>query len=449
MIKTDYLFKIYCVFPVFLQNIFISIYGAVISLLRYNPIFWYTFYQAINVNKHFSDVDSGLEAKKFSGFKKVVASLHSFPFLQDASGDIFELGNYRITDKEFVNEYLRKHNVLRRRFRVFSRVGKTSGSTGAGLKFIEPRTFDAFRWAIWWRFRLGVGLTFNQKCGYFGGRSFVPLSANASIFWRHSLFSNQILFSIYHLSEGNVDSYIKKIVNSGVQWLHGYPSALCELARLVDERRGLGFVKIALITTGSETLTESQRQYLSRVFGANVYQMYGQSEGVANISECPRSRLHIDEDFSIVELLPTDTRGLFRIIGTNYKNWMTPFIRYDTGDLVRYSKAKCSCGRSGRVVDEVVGRDDDYIVLADGTRVGRLDHVTKGLSEVIGAQFVQRVKGEVKVILHGTIDESTLREINTRLYRFFDKRLVWEIIIGEKFLINSSGKYKMSVRRFD
>ena len=40
------------------------------------------------------------------------------------------------------------------------------------------------QWAIWWRYRRLHGLQFNTWCGYFGGRSVVPLTQKRPPLWR-------------------------------------------------------------------------------------------------------------------------------------------------------------------------------------------------------------------------------------------------------------------------
>ena len=85
----------------------------------------------------------------------------------------------------------------------------------------------------------------------------------------------------------------------------------------------------------------------------------GLAEAVANISECERGRLHVDEDFAAVEFVPEQTGRRHRIVGCNFTNLATPLLRYDTGDLAVLDDDGCDCGRPGRVVASVDGRQED------------------------------------------------------------------------------------------
>ena len=85
---------------------------------------------------------------------------------------------------------------------------------------------------------------------------------------------------------------------------------------------------------------------------------------------------------------------MYRLIGTQLKNNLFPLIRYDTGDLIKHDpKETCKCGRRARVIKAVLGRNDDYIVLDDNRKIGRLDHIFKDSLNISEAQFVQKEMG--------------------------------------------------------
>lgn len=266
----------------------------------------------------------------------------------------------------------------------------TSGTTGAGLVFWETSAAEKERWAVWWRYRHWHNISQDMWCGYFGGRSVVPLTQSAPPYWRLNYPGRQILFSGYHLSPATAEAYLAALDQYSPPWLHGYPSLLSLIASYILERGRPLKTAPSIVTTGAENLLPQQRDLMKRAFGCPVRQHYGQAESVANISECPNGHLHIDEDFSFVELIPLEHHpGVFRVIGTNWSNPAFPLFRYDTGDLVHYSEGTQSCDMTGRVVDSIDGRKEDYVVLPSGARLGRLDHIFKDLTQIREAQIYQ------------------------------------------------------------
>jgi phenylacetate-CoA ligase len=303
---------------------------------------------------------------------------------------------------------------------VKARTVHTSGTTGAALRF--PTTLAAIQeqWALWWRYRSWHGIHKGTWCGLFAGRSVVPSGQAEPPYWRVNHPGRQLLFSGYHMSPRNLPAYADELRRKRPPWLHGYPSLLALLATyLVESGTDLGY-DLQWITTGAENLLPHQAVTIKRAFGVSPLQHYGLTEGVANISQCERGTLHVDEDFAAVEFVPLGREGLHRIVGTNLTNPLTPLVRYDTQDLVTIrAGSTCGCGRPGRVVEEIDGRLEDYVVLRTGVRIGRMDHVFKDMVNIQEAQIHQAVPGQMTIRVvrghsYGDHDERALLEETTK-----------------------------------
>jgi phenylacetate-CoA ligase len=298
----------------------------------------------------------------------------------------------------------------------------TSGATGAGLQFARTRDAEREQWAVWWRYRRWHGLDLGTWCAYFGGRSVVLPGQSRPPFWRWSRPTRQVLFSGYHMSERNMPYYVEALRKAKPPWLHGYPSLLALLAAwLVDRRTDVGY-PVKWVTIGAENLMGQQTALIEQAFGVRPRQHYGMAEGVANVSECERGRLHVDEDYAGVEFLPCGAARGWSVIGTNWTNPATPLLRYDVQDVVELAEeSKCPCGRPGRLLVRIDGRHEDYVVLRDGTRLGRLDHMFKDQIRIREAQIRQRRAGELIVLIvkaagYGQGDEDALAaEIGRRV----------------------------------
>lgn len=325
----------------------------------------------------------------------------------------------------------------------------TSGTTGSGLVFWQTREMEQVTWATWWRYRRWHGLRRGDWCAYFGGRSVVPLPQNTPPFWRRNNPGQQLLFSGYHLSPSTASDYARSLCDSEIGWLHGYPSMLALLATLILELH-LSIPKIKIVTVGAENLLAAQEAVIAEAFNAPVVQHYGQAEGVANFSECPMGRIHVDEDYAGVEFVPLDDDpNLFRVVGTNWHNQAFPLLRYDTGDLVELQKeGACNCGRPGRLVKVIDGRREDYLQLNNGAQIGRLDHVFKDMVNVREAQIVQRSDGRIGIrIVRGSRYTHRDEEI---LLREFRQRVGNEASVTIEYLPHivrtKSGKLRLVVR---
>src|SRR5690606_30967019 len=51
----------------------------------------------------------------------------------------------------------------------------TSGTSGSSLKFTQTVSMENKQWAIWWRYRKGLGITLDTWMAWFGGKTIVSV----------------------------------------------------------------------------------------------------------------------------------------------------------------------------------------------------------------------------------------------------------------------------------
>ena len=292
----------------------------------------------------------------------------------------------------------------------------TSGTTGSGLRFPVTRSADHVRWATWWRYRIMHGINFGTWCSYFGGRTIVPPSYSGQQLWHVSHALRQVMYSMYHMGPDSIHSYLDDLNRRKLPWIHGYPSTIAYLAHLIEESgSGLDY-QPEWISLGAENVRPDQISSIQRVFGVKPIQHYGLAEPVANISEHPEGSFFVDEDYAFVEFVPVAGQpSTYRVIGTSLHNNALLFLRYDTGDLVSIpSSSGTAFSGKPRQVTSFDGRDEDYLFLPDGRRVGRLDHLLKDIEEVLESQIHQGKDGRVtlRVVPGSGFDGSTNRKIH-------------------------------------
>ena len=275
----------------------------------------------------------------------------------------------------------------------------TSGTTGTGLRF--PISLECFQREYAFRslhYQWG-NIREGDRKAYCSGHPVAYYNREVPPFWVHDYVNKSLFLSSYHLSEKNLPAYVRELEKFGPNLLAGYPSSIYLLA-LANQDLGRP-VHPRAIYTASETLFNFQREVIEKSFGCKVFMWYGNSEMCANIVECEKGKYHLKPEHSYVEFVSsgneiTQVGKQARMICTGFGNFSTPFIRYDIGDVVILSQEqRCTCGRAGRIIDQIEGRMEDYIITPDGRFVGRLDHIFKDSLNIKLAQIVQNSQEEV------------------------------------------------------
>ena len=397
--------NLYQVLPLFLQNIGVNIYGYKLLRKRYgneyknieDQIFAKDLWSEDQITTYLDEKIREIVAFAFRYvpyYKKLYLELSLGPddinSTESLSKTLPVLTKDVVQDRlqEFVPECLSA-------FEYF--YARTSGTTGKGLLF--PMTVDADRIqnATWWRYRSRFGLNRNTWYAHFYGKNIVPFEQNRPPFWRVNYPGKQVLFSAYHMRKENLPYYIEALNKYRPPWIQGYPSLLNILAEYILETQSLEY-QPKVVTIGSESLLTHQKQKIEAAFRASCRQHYGLTEATASISECSEGNLHVDEDFGYVEFIENQY-GYNEIISTGFANKAFVLLRYNTGDVATLPKSgtSCSCGRSGRLVSDIDGRIEDYVVTQDGRRIGRLDHIVKDMVNIKECQIVQEKINQIVI----------------------------------------------------
>lgn len=434
--------KKYLNLPYFLQFLMVNGYGFNIRKNRYTA----EFYKRL---ANFCELSQ--QEEPVLNIKQIIDTAKNSSF-------------YRIKNKEdFFNSPIVNKEIVKENYDTIiapdcvKQYYNTSGTTGSGLKYPVCKEFLFSQWAIFWKFRYLYDLTTKTWCAYIIGKSILNSERKKPPFWIKSYLTKQYLFSSCHLNKDTVKLYLQQIKKSKIKWMHGFPSTLNDLADLIEQTHQREFAKelnLSIITTSSETLFEFQKKNIERVFGCKVKQFYSMTEGVASIYECEEGSLHVDESFSYVEFLKVEnTTDQYRVVGSTYFNRAFPLIRYDTGDVVKITDphAKCKCGRKSRIVNEILGREQDFLILKDGTKVGGSGFFFKKAPNVKRAQIVQKQKGEatffiVKGPKYSRDEEQVIiDEITNRLGHNFKFRILYT----DKLKRLSNGKMKFVINEID
>jgi phenylacetate-CoA ligase len=131
------------------------------------------------------------------------------------------------------------------------------------------------------------------------------------------------------------------------------PSFALHLANLADANGiDLGAGSVRKIVTSAETLSEAKREKLSRMWKAEVFDVFGMSEaGLMGAEGKAHDGIHIWSDLFYVEVADPETGAQLREgeVGTFcvtplYTGHATPFLRWNSGDIVSYIEKGASKG---------------------------------------------------------------------------------------------------------
>jgi histidinol-phosphate aminotransferase len=363
-----------------------------------------------------------------------------------------DLARLPLLTKAEVRKY--SNEVVDRRFEKGSVLTHTSGSTGEPLPMRLNEHFMAFDNACLFRHWSWAGYSFGARMAAL--RTYVPSKASEPL-WRHSKLKNTFYLSAYHLTPANCSEYVDQLLEFRPQFIKAYPSSMTVFAEFAYAHRDK-FDFLRGIFTASETLLPSERDRIEHTFGKKLFNWYGMTEPAVIITECEQHEgMHINWEYGYPEFLPSDDLepNEFRLVTTSFHNPVMPFIRYDTGDVVRLYETPqtCACGRNMLLVHSIVGRKDECIIMADGRRLPSINFYSlfREFSEVLKFQIIQYGRTEIltKIALvpQAQASHSLTQKLEEALRQRVGPSVRLEIEYTEKFLTNSDGKTLPIVRK--
>jgi phenylacetate-CoA ligase len=215
------------------------------------------------------------------------------------------------------------------------------------------------------------------------------------------------VLNAFEMSVANMDAYLEAIQAFNPVCMYGYASSVALLAsRAQDRGLRLKLPRLKLVSTTGEPLFPYQREIISEVFGVPVCNEFGCRDVGLNALESPAGQMLLTSESVIVEVLdpqgqPVAPGEIGEAVMTGLCSQAQPFIRYRTGDQVRYSDEPCKAGRGLHVLGEILGRSTDFIVRADGTVMHALAiiYVLRAIPGVAEFKCIQHTLVHMEVLL--------------------------------------------------
>lgn len=175
-------------------------------------------------------------------------------------------------------------------------------------------------------------------------------------------------------SSGNTEKQLMLMEDFGVTGLVATPSYALYLGEMLRESGSdlAAFRKLRYGILGSEGCTPEMRCRIEETLKVEVSDNYGMTElsGPGVSGECRlRNGLHFCEDAFLPEIIDSKT-GVVKEMGevgelvvTTLTREGMPVLRYRTKDITRLDDAPCACGRTHVLMDKVMGRTDDMLII--------------------------------------------------------------------------------------
>ncbi len=251
----------------------------------------------------------------------------------------------------------------------YRRVHQTSGSAGTPLRWLDT----AESWE-WWKRCWGV--IFRAAGLTDADRVMIPFSFGPFIgFW--AAMEGAAALGNFCLPAGGMTTTarLRYLLDHGVTCVCCTPTYALRMAEVAraDEIDLAGSPVRMLIVAGEPGggIPET-RARIESAWGGRLFDHAGMTEIGPWGFECEEAPggMHVMENEFIAEVIDPDTTDpvpdgeVGELVLTNLGRWGSPLIRYRTGDQVRLTRDRCSCGRwFVRGEGGVLGRIDDMLVI--------------------------------------------------------------------------------------
>jgi phenylacetate-CoA ligase len=159
-------------------------------------------------------------------------------------------------------------------------------------------------------------------------------------------------------------------------------------------------------------------------------------------------------EYSIAEILDEDGNEvnegeMGRKIVTSLWNFSTPFIRFDSKDIVQKG-TKCSCGRGLETIKKIKGRDNDILVTPDGNFLIAQSFTVyfKLIRAIDQFQVYQPSKKELifKLVVNESYNSSLEKEIINHWKNYTNNTMIISIDKVDQIGLLKSGKRRFLIR---
>lgn len=351
---------------------------------------------------------------------------------------------------------IRQHRLKMRTTQPLQRITKaTGGSSGEPLQFDLDTGSNDRRTAMMYRGYGWAGGEPGSKQLYVWGSHLgnVPTWKR----WKadlHHCIDRHLILSCFEFTPAKMRSHLERWNRYRPEVVVGYTNPLYEFARFCEQHQ-LSPVPPQSIIVGAEKLHDFQRETLTRVFQAPVFETYGSREFMLIGAECDQhSGLHLSLENLLIEILdddgqPTPDGEEGNVVVTDLFNYGMPFVRYVNGDRAVAGFTNCACGRGLPLLNKVVGRQLDTLDTPDGRKIPGefFPHLLKEFPAIRRFQVVQEAVQRIllKLVVDGGLTLADRERLLQEIYRCTGTEVEIQIQLVDDIPLTRAGKHRVVV----
>jgi phenylacetate-CoA ligase len=331
----------------------------------------------------------------------------------------------------------------------------SGGSTGEPIRLLQDRRMRNLSKATKLLFMRWAGHKMGEPHVLIWGVPQATFSERISLHDRiYCIVHNETYLNCYNINDEVIHNWIHCVNTKRPTLIEAYVDAIYELSRRINSE-GLYISRPRAIITSAGVLQPHMKEEITQAFNCTVLNRYGSREVSDMACSCLSSdELHVNEFLCYLEIVddqgePCEVGVEGNILVTLFTNYTMPLIRYQIEDRGIWASGHCLCGRNTRRLVGISGRQSDYLLASDGTKINGTA-LTTLLYPVTGIrryQYRQTQKGKLVlavVPVQGINVERLRKEILLTLQRLESMLQggVVELAIVDEIIPSKSGKYR-------
>lgn len=287
-----------------------------------------------------------------------------------------------------------------------------------------------------------AGYNWGDKVVFIAGTSIAKSNLKHKIFY--TLFNIDV-YSVYDLSEKQIQKYIDQINASKVAIIYGYASAIGHIANYILQHGPVEFPYLKGIVCTAEVLPKNVKHTIQTAFFVPVFNQYGCNEAGISAYECREHKMHLISSRSFYEM---DAAG--NLISTDLSNKGFIMMKYMTGDSIEMNESEqCACGSHYPIITNILGRTCDIITDFEDRSIHSCFFNILFREDTSIKQFqIVYNRNEIKIYLNVDTDmaihahyEKYINEIKKHLH--FD---TYTIVFNAPFLKLDNAKHRFVIK---